>query len=802
MNLKLSIKNIRSVTGADFIDSNGLSEDFFIQNVVIDSRSPLINNHTLFVILTGNKTSGEKYVPDFVQKGGTVVLTDKQLLNAEVAQIVVPNVLRALQKIAVHHRKQFDIPVIGITGSNGKTTVKEWLYHVLKEKYQIVRSPKSYNSQIGVALSVLEMNAQHELAIFEAGISRPGEMEHLEKMIQPTIGIFTGIGDAHNSGFNPENPEEEKRREKFKLFDRVKVLVEEAGTHMSIKEDSEKSNYSIQSRANTLVLEDEEGSKATYNVPFSNKASISNAALVALTVGLFDVDSNLLQKQLKSLPTISMRLEKISGKNDNLLINDVYSLDEKSLEIGVQYLNANKDGKSTAVFIAEDSSTVNASTTLLTALQRIKAQIQIDTVVYFGPESIAKEYPFIDRFYAKTEDFSEAPVHLENKAILFTGSRNCHLEIVVNAFTEKKHITRLSINLENIRKNLNVFRDRIKSETTILAMVKAQSYGGGILEMAKFLEEENVGYFGVAYADEGVILRKGGIQKPILVMNPEPAAFDDMIDYDLEPSIYSTELLNAFIHQLILRRRINFPIHIKLDTGMNRLGFREEQFPLLLEMVATQPEVFVKSVFSHLSVADDGEEGAYTRDQIQKFIAQTGKIEKGLGYGFIRHLANSAGAYHYPEAHFDMVRLGIGLFGLLEESKQAGFENVLRLSSQISQVRAIKAGESVGYSRAFKAEKDTTIGIIPVGYSDGLRRGLSKGKWSVIIHETKYPIIGNVCMDMCMVDLGNDPVKAGDEVQLFGDGNSIFAMSKVLDTIPYEIISSISSRVHRVYTEE
>lgn len=802
MNLKLSIKDIRFVTGADFIDSNRLSEGFFIQNVVIDSRSPLVNNHTLFVILTGNKTSGEKFVPDFVQKGGYVILTDKYLPNVEVAQIVVKNTLRALQKIAAHHRKQFDVPVIAITGSNGKTTVKEWLYHVLKEKFQIVRSPKSYNSQIGVALSILEMNDHHELAIFEAGISRPGEMEHLEKMIQPTIGIFTGIGDAHNSGFNSDNPEEEKYREKFKLFGQVKALVEEAGTHLSVKKDSKKSNYWIQSSPNTMILECENGYKGIYVVPFSNKASISNAALVALTVGLFDFNPNLLQEQLKSLPTISMRLEKISGKNNNLLINDVYSLDEKSLEIGLQYLNANKDGKSTAVFIAEDTSSVKASTTLLGALKRIKQQIQIDTVVYFGAESIAKEYAFIDRIYDKTEDFSEAPVNLENKAILFTGSRNCHLEIVVNAFTEKKHITRLSINLENIRKNLNVFRSRIKSETTLLAMVKAQSYGGGILEVAKFLEEENVGYFGVAYADEGVILRKGGIQKPILVMNPEPAAFDDMIDYGLEPSIYSIDLLNTFIHKLILRRKINFPIHLKLDTGMNRLGFREEQFPLLFEMIATQPEVFVKSVFSHLSVADDRKEYDYTHNQIQKFIKQTTKIERGLGYGFTRHLANSAGAYHYPETHFDMVRLGIGLFGLLEESKQAGFENVLRLSSQISQVRLIKSGESVGYGRMFKAEKDTTIGIIPVGYSDGLRRGLGKGKWSVIIHDTKYPIIGNVCMDMCMVDLGNDPIKAGDEVQLFGNGNSIFAMSKVLDTIPYEIISSISTRVHRVYTEE
>jgi alanine racemase len=801
VNLDLSIKTIRSITNADFIESNQGFQTDKIHNIVIDSRSPSISQHSLFVILKGNKTSGAAYITDFLQKNGNVVLTEIRLDNTSINQILVKNAVLALQEIAAHHRSKFDIPVIGITGSNGKTTVKEWLYHLLKDKFKIVRSPKSYNSQIGVALSVLEMDETDELGIFEAGISQPGEMVALEKMIQPTTGIFTGIGDAHNSGFEGDNPEVLKRKEKYLLFKQVNQLIEKQGDSIQVHKESiiQKVEIVPNDTQFSLIRDDNE---AVLKTPFQGKGAVSNAALVTLAAQTFGLDIATIREGLLHLPVISMRLEKINGKANNLLINDAYNLDAKSLEIAVQFLNVNAEGKKRTIFLAENSNQINAETTLLHALQKFIAQIKIDTVVYIGPKGVANAFDFIAEQYETVADFFERPLQIENQAVLFTGVRSCHLETVVNHYTEKKHITRLLVNLAAMRNNLNRFREKLSSSTKILAMVKAQSYGGGILEVAKFLEKENVSHFGVAYADEGVTLRKGGITLPILVMNPEPAAFEDMIDFDLEPSIYSLDLLNAFIHQLILKRRANFPVHIKLDTGMNRLGFREAELNDLFAMLNTQPEVYVRSVFSHLSVADASNEEEYTRNQIAKFGEITALMQTELGYSFMQHLANSAGAFNHPATHFDMVRLGIGLFGLMEDNKQLGFENVLVLQSQVSQIRKIKTGESVGYGRSFIADKDTAIGIIPVGYSDGLRRGLGNGHWAVQIGDKKYKIISNICMDSCMIDLGNDPIQVGDEVELFGEENSVFQMSSTLETIPYEIISGISSRVQRIYLEE
>lgn len=801
MNLQLSIKSVLSIIDAEIIDPKDLFQGKTLHNLVIDSRSPLISAKTLFIILKGNKTSGEHYITDFINKGGLLILTEKKIDRTDIAQLIVKKPLRALQKLAAHHRRQFNIPVIGITGSNGKTTVKEWLYHVLKEDFNIVRSPKSYNSQIGVALSVLEMEAHHNLAIFEAGISQPNEMVHLEKMIQPTVGLFTGLGDAHNSGFGDENPEELKRKEKYILFKQVGSLIEWNENGVTIRQGSTSTHYSLNFDANEISIS---GLAKRLKTPFSNKAALANATLVYFTGQLIGSDADKLAQGILSLPSISMRLEKVRGKRGNILINDAYSLDEKSLEIGLQFLNANRENQSTALFIAEDKNQTTTESSLLNQLVVLKKQIKIDRVIYIGSKEIGSQFDFIAKQYETVANFIQAPLDFDHTTILFTGSRNCHLETAVNYYTEKKHITRLSVNLAAMRYNLNRYRGILDDTTRVLAMVKAQSYGGGILEVAKFLENEQVAYFGVAYADEGATLREGGITSPILVMNPEPIAFDDIIDHALEPSIYSLDLLNAFIHQLILRRKTNFPIHIKLDTGMNRLGFRPAELKELVEMLNAQPEVYVKSVFSHLSSADDksAEGEAYNQEQIERYEDAVNKMEANLGYSFVKHLANSAGAVNYPRAHYDMVRLGIGLFGLLGGSILQGVENVLELRSEISQIRAIKAGESVGYGRKFVAKNDTQIGVIPVGYSDGLSRKLSNGKWSVQIREKSYPIIGNICMDMCMVDLKDSGIKVGEEVTLFGKHNTVFEMSDLLETIPYEVISGISSRVQRIYLDE
>ncbi len=730
---------------------------FEIQNVITDSRSPAIWEKTLFIALRGLKDNGSRFVQDFITKGGKVVMCEKSPVE-NVAHILVDNTLVALQKLAGYHRSQFTIPVIGITGSNGKTVVKEWLYHVMKDDFHIVRSPKSYNSQLGVALSVLEMTSENTLAIFEAGISKPGEMEKLTRIIRPTIGVFTGIGDAHSANFTSD---QEKKSEKLKLFSTAERFFE------PLPDDP-------------LPL-----------IPYSDKGSLENARVVYKVAKHFGLSEEKILQRLAELPPVSMRMEQISGKNGCLILNDAYSADVQSLEIALQYIAQFRKYKKKVLFLSplEDNSEQKR-------LKDLIASARVDEIVIIGKN------PDVEKAIVKTSvaEYLKNPLNYEDALLLIKGSRKAGLEKIVQYYADKKHITRLLIDFGAVRNNLNYFRERIGSGTKILGMVKAQSYGSGIVEMAKFLESEKCDYLGVAYADEGVSLRQAGITLPILVMNPEASGYDDIIDFDLEPSIYSIESLDEFIHELILRQKEHFPIHLKLDTGMNRLGFRDEDLHDLMGILRAQPEVYVKTIFSHLSAADVQHERDFTFSQIRKFEIMSGYIMDRLGYPVTRHLANSAGAVNYGGSLFDMVRLGIGLFGLLEEENNF-LENGLTLMSKISQIKKVKQGESIGYGRTYIAEEEQLIGIVPIGYADGLRRSLSSGIWSVIVNGQRAPIIGNICMDMCMIDLRGIDAKRGDDVQIFGAGNTIFEMAMALNSIPYEIISAISSRVHRVYLE-
>lgn len=757
MNLNYSLSKIAQITNG-IVKGNGDKE---VQNIIIDSRSPKINLNTLFVALKGNKSNGHEYCESFINNGGQLILVSDEQKTLNVSQIIVDDTLVAIQKIAEYHRQQFNIPVIGVTGSNGKTTVKEWLFHALKNDFNVCRSPKSYNSQLGVALSVLELNASHTLGVFEAGISQTGEMEKLEQIIKPTIGVFTGLGDAHQQNFKSLK---EKEVEKYKLFRSVKKL--------------------IKNESNRLNLD----------LPFTDLASKQNANLVYKCGLELGVQDSKLKDSLKTLPTISMRMERMEGKRGNVIINDAYTLDEKSLEIGINYLNTICGNKGKVLIIAphENSHFSNEIVALLNSLTDF-------TIVLIGKSNsyvsnITVQYLSIDDYLNNQEEFT-------NSTILITGSRASKLEKLIPSLIAKKHITKLNIDLSAIRQNLNYYRSKLESKTMILAMVKAQSYGGGIVEMAQFLETEKINYFGVAYADEGMTLRENNIQLPILVMNPEPEAFGDIIENNLEPSIYSLELLDKFITALIRRNKKAFPIHLKLDTGMNRLGFVETEINELIAQLNAQPEVYVKSVFSHLSVADNTLESEFTLNQIKNFKSITKRLRSGLGYSFLEHIANSAATINYSESHFDMVRLGIGMYGLLENFSNE-LEQALSFQTQISQLKFITKNESVGYGRVFKAKLDTTIAIIPVGYADGLRRELSQGKWAFLINGQSAPIIGNICMDMCMVDVTNIDCKSGDSVEIFGQKNNVFQMAKTLNTIPYEIISSISNRVHRVYLED
>jgi alanine racemase len=757
MNLNYTLSTLALITKGNLKGN----KDKEVHSIIIDSRSPKIGLNTLFVALKGNKTNGHDYCKSFIGNNGQLLLVSEEQKLPNVNQIIVENTLVALQKIAEYHRQQFHIPVIGITGSNGKTTVKEWLFHALKKDFNICRSPKSYNSQIGVALSVLELNTSHTLGVFEAGISQPGEMEKLESIIKPTIGIFTGIGDAHQQNFKSIR---DKKTEKFKLFKSVSKLIKN------------------------------ESNLADLNIPFTDLASKQNANLVytcGLELGLKELS---LKESLINLPTISMRMERMEGKNGNVIINDAYTLDEKSLEIGINYLNTNSGTKDKVLIIAphENSHFSNEIVALLNSLTDF-------IIVLIGTSnSYVKNITFK---YKSVDDYLENQKEFKNSILLITGSRASQLEKIIPSLIAKKHITKLNIDLSVIRNNLNHYRSLLDTKTMILAMVKAQSYGGGIVEMAEFLQTEKINYFGVAYADEGIILRENNIEIPILVMNPELEAFDDIIDNNLEPSIYGLELLDQFIAALIRRNIKSFPIHLKLDTGMNRLGFVEQEIDELIAQLNTQPEVYVKSIFSHLSVADVTSESEFTNHQIEQFKNLSKRLKDGLNYSFIEHIANSTAIINYSDSHFDMVRLGIGMYGLIEDFSNE-LESVLSFQSQISQLKYISKNDSVGYGRTFKAKSDTTVAIIPVGYADGLRRALGEKKWSFLINDQLAPIIGNVCMDMCMVDVTNIDCKPGDTVEIFGPKNTVFKMAEVLNTIPYEIISSISNRVHRVYLEE
>lgn len=761
MNLQFSIQDICHILEVDLPPQS--SATFQIKNVIIDSRSPRMSEQSLFCCLKGQKTDGHEYLKEAQKKGVKYALVERMIEGVDIHQLKVKNVLLALQLIASKHRSRFNYPVIGITGSNGKTIVKEWLYHTLKDKYTIVRSPKSYNSQIGVALSVLEMTADHDLAIFEAGISAPGEMDELVKMIRPTHGVFTGIGDAHDAFFNSK---EHKKAEKFVLFSEVEKLFEASSDQQLLSQ-----------------------------IHYADEASVSNATLVEQVALNFGLSKEEIQAKFETLPTISMRLEQIEGKDNCLLINDAYTSDLAALEIALRHLNQVAQEKKKVLILSLTKEQIELTES--DALSDLIYGAQLSKIIFIGEQNILADSRIAGGYYRSVDDFLKSGIEFKDAAILFKGSRSVNLERLVQLYALKKHITQLEVNLGAMRHNLNVFRSHLSAETMMLAMVKAQSYGTGLVDTARFLEQEGVNYLGVAYADEGVVLRKAGIQLPILVMNPEENAFEEIIDFDLEPSIYSTKILNDFIHALILKQKKNFPIHVKIDTGMNRLGFEQDDLNELISVLITQPEVYVKSAFSHLASADERDQTKFTFEQIRTFEIMSGKLKDAVGYGFIRHLANSAAIINYHQTHFDMVRIGIGIYGLLKNHPE--LENVLSLKSRISQIKNVEPGESVGYGRTFVATESIKIGIVPIGYADGLRRGLSQGKWGMIINGKKAPIIGSICMDMCMVDLRGIDCKEHDEVEVFGDRNSIFDMAKEIYTIPYEIIAGISSRVHRVY---
>ncbi len=769
MKLNLSTKKFSSIINSELV---GNITDLCIQTIAYDTRKILNAGNTVFFALNGDFRDGHSFVKDaYLANVRIFVASDKNFvennkMNFPDAQFhVVDSTLNALQKLAIHHRKQFDIPVLGITGSVGKTIVKEWLYHLLKNKFHIVRSPKSYNSQLGVALSILEMNAEHELAIFEAGISKPNEMQFLAEMIQAKIGIFTAFGSAHAQNFDSKS---QHLAEKEKLFVQCeKVLV----------------NNNIPTNLNTncekISIEDFE-SLLKFS-PFQDNASLQNLSLAIAAAKVFKLSDEELIQQIKSLPRLAMRMETFDGINGNVIINDAYNVDLDALSQSLEYQQSIAKNRLRTAIIGVDGLDENQ-------IQRIKSKL--------------RDYNLYQCFFVNGNELP--PIEkIHQQVVLVKGTRVGEIQRIANLFQLKKHKTRVEINLSAVKNNLTFFRNSITKDCKILVMVKASSYGSGAEKMAEYLEKNGVEYLGVAYIDEGIELRKHGVNLPILVMNPDEDGFEDLIRFKLEPSIYSFELLESFTKALINNSLENYPIHLKFDTGMHRLGFENQERQALLEIILSQPELKIQSIYSHLADSDNYESKEFTQSQISVFQEISDFFSQKLAYPFIKHILNSEGITRFPSAQFDMVRIGIGLYGISSNSElKRMLSPAISWFSIISQLKTIRKGESVGYSRRFIAEKETKIAIIPVGYADGFKRNLSLGKGGMYVAGKFCPVVGNVCMDMTMIDVSLVDCEEGTRVEIIGDFQKIEDLANAMQTIPYEVLTSMSKRLARIYVEE
>lgn len=754
---------IKELVNGEFISHYKEDE---INHFSIDSRGITNSSSTLFFALKTQTGNGHKYINDLYEKGvrNFIVSEKVTLKNANV--ILVKDSLKALQLLAKKHREKFNIPVIAITGSYGKTIVKEWLYQLLKDDYVICRTPKSYNSQIGVPLSILQLNSNHTLGIFEAGISQVGEMELLEKIIQPTVGVFTGIGEAHSNGFNSIK---EKETEKKKLF---------LNTSKTITSKDVANHYTI---------------------PFTDKASIENCNTCIAVLESLKIPQEVIQQRINNLSHLALRLEMRKGKNNTTLLNDSYNISFASLVISTDYLIQQAGNEAKSIIISDIPDYNYSNNSLIDLLNKN----QFKTIITVGKnklEGIKTNY----LHFTSTQELlnDNKAIDFKDEFVLIKGARSFEFEKISHQLEEIKHQTKLEINLSQLTRNLNYYKNKLNPTTKIMVMTKAFAYGSGTVEIPKLLQFNKVDYIGVAYTDEGVKLRENGIETPIIVMNPEPSTFNQLIDFNLEPEIYSFSVLDDFIRTLILKNKKDYPIHVKIDTGMNRLGFLSNQIQDLIAVLKSQPEVYVKTIFSHLSSADSEKEKEFTLSQINLFTEISNKISAEFPYKIDKHILNTAGIENYIDYQFDMVRLGIGLYGISVNKNNSELKPISELKSIIIQKKIVKKGDSVGYGRNFIADKDMIIGIVPIGYADGFRRSLGNGNFSVLVNNQQAKTVGNICMDLCMIDITNINCKEEDEVEIFGKNNSIYHLAEAMNTIPYEVLTSVSQRVNRIFITE
>ena len=820
--MEYTVKNIVSITGGKPLQIYKAGP---IEHLLLDSRKIYAAITSLFFALKGPRRDGHQFIHELYDKGvRNFVISEKIKFDEfpEANFILANDTLEALQRLAAYHRRQFTIPVIGVTGSNGKTMVKEWLYQLMHEKFNIVRSPKSYNSQIGVPLSVWQIHTHHDLAIFEAGISQPGEMENLEKIIQPTIGILTNIGETHNENFINR---EEKLTEKLKLFAHANKVIAKGDdawiTRQMLKAGTNNFFWGRNKSSDLQIISiDKENFQTrltlhyrdrvfSYLIPFTDEASIENSVTCCSLMLVAGIERSYIQEKMQQLQAVSMRLELKKGINQCSIINDSYSADLSSLGIALNFLDQQSAGSKRTVILSDFLQTGLTEKKLYDEIALLLQTHQIDRVIGIG-KNISAHLKQQDktsyRFYNSTEDFVSQlrSSQFKEETILIKGARVFEFERIVHALEQKVHQTVLEINLNAIAHNLNEYQKFLKPSTKIMAMVKAFAYGSGGAEIAGILQYHKVDYLAVAYADEGIELRKAGITIPVMVMNPEESTFDAIIDNNLEPEIYSFELLAQFDSFLKKSGVEEFPVHLEIETGMNRLGFDPGDISRLGQFLNQTNSFLIKSVFSHLVASEDPSTDEFTFQQHQKFMAATNKLQEDLGYEMLKHIANSAAIIRLPELQMDMVRLGIGMYGVdVSHSSSLNLHTVAVLKSTVAQIKLVKAGESVSYNRLGIVTKDSVIATVRIGYADGYSRRLGNGIGKMHVKGQLAPVIGTVCMDMTMIDISNIPnVQEGDEVIIFGNELPIEQIAKWADTIPYEIMTSISQRVKRVYYEE
>ncbi len=794
-----------------------------ISKILIDSRSIVSEKNSLFVAIKGERNNGHDYINELYKKGIQLFLLEQLPDNFEIRAkanfLVVKNSLVALQQIAAHHRQQFTYPILGITGSNGKTIVKEWIFQLLDDEKKIIRNPKSFNSQVGVPLSVLLLEKEYDYGIFEAGISQVNEMSKLQQIIQPEMGIFTNIGDAHQENFNNT---EQKIKEKLKLFKNSKLLIY-CKDHKEIDEiiltetNANKTklfSWSMFAKADLEISDIKhhknhteisffyKNNKAAIHIPFTDNASVENAIHVLAFLLSQNLYAEKMNKKFSQLSSVAMRLEIMPGINNCTLINDSYNSDLNSIQIALDVLNRQYQHEKKSIIISDVLQSGQDEAKLYSKLAEIIKKAKLNYIVLVGNK--LKQYRKLIKgktyFFKSTEELLRSQMlnKFKTEAILIKGARRFEFDQVSEILQQKTHRTILEINMEALEHNLNYFRSLLKPKTKIMVMVKAFSYGSGGHEIASWLAHQRVDYLGVAYADEGIELRKAGITLPIMVMNPNFESFRKLIDYNLEPELYNFSSLEKF-NQTAQKYSIKpYPVHIKIDTGMKRLGFESTDIPELIKKLASLKGIKIQSVFSHLVASDEAVHDNFTHQQIADFKEIAQQISKVLPYKFMQHIVNSAGIERFPEAHFEMVRLGIGLYGISQKN-QDKLMNISTLKTKISQIKTLKAKETVGYNRKGKALQNTKIAILPIGYADGLNRKLSNGNGKVFINGKFAPYIGNICMDMSMIDLADIEANEGDEVIIFGQQIPITELAEQIGTIPYEILTGISERVKRVY---